>query len=156
MSLVRAGYTSGPACAALVSTHCVDGPFCSIAPACIEGINMLGTHTATMLLPLYKGGLCWPTIVYTIIGRPVLVTFCHSQTPPGQKFNPILLMLWHPTPRALCHRVEKNTDTLVKGMILFDQGGDGEERGKRSWTKLVLPSVCGPLVFCFVCSKDIF
>jgi hypothetical protein len=41
----------------------------------------------------------------------------------------------------------KNTDSLVKGMILFDQGGGGRGGGKRSWSK-VLPPV-SPWSACF-------
>ena len=41
----------------------------------------------------------------------------------------------------------KNTDSLVKGMILFDQGGGGRGGGKRSWSK-VLP-VFSPRSACF-------
>jgi len=40
---------------------------------------------------------------------------------------PFLPTLRHRTPRASCRSVEKNTDSLVKGMILFDQGGEGGE-----------------------------
>ena len=38
---------------------------------------------------------------------------------------PILPTLPHRTPRALCGGVKKNTNSLVKGMILCDQGGGG-------------------------------
>ncbi len=69
----------------------------------------------------------------------------------GAKIMPILPTLLHLTPRALCVSVEKNTDSLVKGMILFDHGGGGEVRaGKRS-----PPSVRGPLVFC-CCLREWF
>jgi len=47
----------------------------------------------------------------------------------GAKITPISPMLLHRTTRALCGSVEKNTDSLVKGMILFDQGGGREGRG---------------------------
>ena len=53
---------------------------------------------------------------------------------------PISPTLRHRTPRALCHSVETNTDSLVKGMILFDQGGGGGRGGgKRSWSKALPP-----------------
>ena len=44
----------------------------------------------------------------------------------------------------------KNTDSLVKGMILFDQGGGGRGGRKRSWSKVlpVLPPV-NPWSACF-------
>jgi hypothetical protein len=35
--------------------------------------------------------------------------------------------LRHCTPRALCRSIKTNTDSLVKGMILFEQGGRGEK-----------------------------
>ena len=53
-------------------------------------------------------------------------------------------MIPHPTLPVLCGSIKKNMDSLVEGMILFDQrgGGGGRGGGKRSWTKMVLPSVC--------------
>ena len=79
----------------------------------------------------------------------------------GAKIKQILPTLPHRTPCALCGIVEKNTDSLVKGMILFDQGGGGRGGGKRSWPKALPPSVCGPLVsacfrlyFVVVCARD--
>jgi len=45
----------------------------------------------------------------------------------------------HRTPRALCGSDEKNTDSLVKGMILFDQRGGGRGGGERSWSKVLPP-----------------
>ena len=41
------------------------------------------------------------------------------------KFIPNLPMLQHCNLRALSGSVEKNTDSLVKRMILFDQEGEG-------------------------------
>ena len=41
---------------------------------------------------------------------------------------PISPMLPHHTLRALCGSVEKNTESLVKGMILFAQGKGGGGR----------------------------
>jgi hypothetical protein len=71
---------------------------------------------------------------------------------------PILLMLQQPPLRALCHSVEKNTDSLVKGMILFAQGGGGGG-GKRSWSKafpLVSPwSACFLMLFARSIFSDI-
>ena len=66
------------------------------------------------------------------------------------KITPISPTLPHRTPRALCGSVEKNTDSLVKGMILFDQGGGGRggEGGKGHGRKCSPPSVRGPLVSC--------
>jgi hypothetical protein len=65
----------------------------------------------------------------------------------------------HRTPRALCGSVEKNTDSLVKGMILFDQGGGrGEGRGEKVMVESAPPcqSVVRlfPLVFFVVCARD--
>ena len=51
---------------------------------------------------------------------------------------PILPTLPYRTPRALCSSVKKNTDSIVKGMLLFDQGG-GEGRGKESWSESAPP-----------------
>ena len=53
---------------------------------------------------------------------------------------PILPTLLHHTPRALCGSVEINTDSLVKGMILFDQGGEGGE-GEKGHGRKALPSI---------------
>ena len=70
----------------------------------------------------------------------------------GPKIMPILPTLPHLTPRALCGSVEKNTESLVKGMIFFDQGGGGKVMaGKRS-----PPSVRGPLVFCCCLREGLF
>jgi len=66
------------------------------------------------------------------------------------------LTLRHRTPRALCRSVEKNTNSLVKGMILFDQGGGGRGGGNRSWSKSLPPVSRGPLVFSRETAKDFF
>ena len=77
----------------------------------------------------------------------------------GAKITPILPTLRRCTPRALCRSVEKNTDSLVKGLILFDQGGGGRGRGKRSWLKVLPPvspwSACFRLFFVFSSFSDI-
>ena len=73
----------------------------------------------------------------------VFVTHDHR----GAKITTILLMLPHHTPRALCGGVKKNTDSPVKGMILFAQGEGGGEGGKGHGRKCPPPSVRGPLVF---------
>ena len=79
----------------------------------------------------------------------------------GAKIKQILPTLHHRTPPALCGSVEKYTDSLVKGMISFDQGGGGRGGGKRSRSKALPLSVRGPLVsscFCLffvvVCARD--
>jgi len=74
---------------------------------------------------------------------------------------PILPTLPHRTPRALCGSVKKNTDSLVKGMILFDQGGKGGRGGgKRSWSKALPPvspwSACFLMLFARETAKDFF
>ena len=66
----------------------------------------------------------------------------------GAKIMPILPTLLHHTPRALCGSVEINTDSLVKGMILFDQGGEGEE-GEKGHGRKALPSI-SPWSTCFL------
>ena len=43
--------------------------------------------------------------------------------------------------------LRKNTDSLVKGMILFDQVGGMDGRWKRVVDEMVLPSVCCRLLF---------
>ena len=43
----------------------------------------------------------------------------------GAKFLLILTMLMHRPPGALCGSVEKNADSLVKGMTLCAQVGEG-------------------------------
>ena len=71
----------------------------------------------------------------------------------------ILPTLRHHPLRALCRSIKKNTDSLVKGMILFDQGG-GERRGKRSSPKALPPispwSVCFLLLFAQSIFSDVF
>ena len=64
-------------------------------------------------------------------------------------------MLRHPPLRALCHSVKKNTDSLVKGMILFAQGGGLE--GDKVMVKSAPPhqSVVR-LFFDVVCAKYFF
>jgi hypothetical protein len=79
----------------------------------------------------------------------------------GEKIKQILPTLPHRTPCALGGSVEKNIDSLVQGMILFDQGGGRRGGGKRSWSKALPLSVRGPLVsacsrlfFVVVCARD--
>ncbi len=70
-----------------------------------RALNMLGTHAATTLLPLCKGGGnmlanncmsdCWQEING---GFPVLVTFSHSLTPRGQTLFQFH-QCYHTTPR---------------------------------------------------------
>ena len=43
----------------------------------------------------------------------------------GENITPILPTLRHQQGRVLCRSVKKNTDSLVKGMILFAQGEGG-------------------------------
>jgi len=66
---------------------------------------------------------------------------------------PISPTLRHRTPRALRRSVKTNTDSLVKGMILFDQGG-GEGRGEKVMVEIAPPrqSVVR-LFFDVVCAK---
>jgi len=76
-------------------------------------------------LPWRRAGRQWRFTAhfdcYLIISM-VHECFCHSQTPGGGEITPIWMTLPHCTPRALCGCVKKNNDSLVKGMILFDQG----------------------------------
>jgi len=81
----------------------------------------------------------------------------------GAKITPILRTLRHRTPRALCRSIETNTDSLVKGMILFDQGGGGGEGGKvmvesaaprQSVVRLFFDVVCAKYIHSIV--SDIF
>jgi hypothetical protein len=74
------------------------------------------------------------------------------------KITPILPMLPHHTPSALCGSVEKNTDSLVKGMILFDQGGGGrggEGRGDKVMVESAPPRQSMVRLFpVVVCARD--
>ena len=74
----------------------------------------------------------------------------------GATFMLILPMLLHHPLRALCRSVEKNTDSLVKGMILFDQGGRGRGGEKSHDQKRSPPSVRGPLAFCCCLHEGFF
>ena len=50
-----------------------------------------------------------------------------------------------------------NTDSLVKGMILFDQGGGGEGRGKKVMVESAPPrQSVFRLFFDVVCAKYFF
>ena len=68
---------------------------------------------------------------------------------------PILPTLLHRTPCALCSSIEKNTDSLVKGMTLCAQGG-GEGRGGKVMVEIAVPrqSVVG--LFFVVVAQRIF
>ena len=75
----------------------------------------------------------------------------------GAKFFLVSPTLRHRTPRALCHSVEKNIDSLVEGLIFLDQGGGGEGGGKRSWTKSLPPvSPLSVAFFAVVCARIFF
>ena len=65
-------------------------------------------------------------------------------------------MLRHQPGRALCRSIEKNSDSLVKGMILFAQG-EGGGRGEKVMVKSAPPrqSVVR-LFFVVVSAKDFF
>ena len=69
----------------------------------------------------------------------------------GAKIKPILPTLPHRAPRALCGSIKKNTDSLVKGIILCDQEGGGEERGGKVMVESAPPvspwSACFLLLF---------
>ena len=95
--------------------------------------------------------------------RSISIFVTHKHRGGVAKIKQISPTLPYSTPRALCGSIEKNTDSLVKGMIFFDQGGGGRGGGKRSWSKALPPSVHGPLVsacFCLlfvvVCAKNFF
>ena len=78
----------------------------------------------------------------------------------GANIMPNLPMLPHRTPRALCGSVEKNADSLVKGMTLCAQVGGGRGGGKRSWSKSRPPvspwSACIFVVVALRIFSDIF
>ena len=99
-------------------------------------------------------------IVGNSVTRPV--QFSLGALPSGAAFTEKQGHGWNPTnvpeyfqvstsPRALCHSIKTNTDSPVKGMILFDQGGGGRGGGKRSWSKALPPvspwSACFLLLF---------
>ena len=73
----------------------------------------------------------------------------------GAKYMLILLTLWHHPLRALCRSVEKNTYSLVKGMILFDQGG-GEARGKKVMVERAPPRQSEARLFLLLFAQSIF
>ena len=76
----------------------------------------------------------------------------------GAKIKPILTTLPHRTPRALCGSVEKNTDSLVRGMVLFDQGGGREGRGEKIMVESAPPrqSVVRLFFLSFLRSSSLF
>ena len=63
-------------------------------------------------------------------------------------------------PACIMSSIEKNADSLVKGMIFFDQKGGGRGGGNRSWSKLLPPvslwSACYFLFFLVSFAKDFF
>jgi hypothetical protein len=65
----------------------------------------------------------------------------------GAKFLQILPTLPHRTLHVLCSSIQKNTYSLVKGMISFDQGVGGEGRGKTLLWNMVLPTSPWPACF---------
>jgi hypothetical protein len=70
---------------------------------------------------------------------------------------PISPTLPHCTPRALCGSIEKNIDSLVKGMTLFDQGGGGiGEREKGHGQRAPPRQSMVHLFFVVVCTKVFF
>ena len=108
-------------------------------------------------LPWRRAGRQWLRLPVAIKkgGNYSPYTFLSLTNSTGAKITPILPTLRHRTLRALCRSVKKNTDSLVKGMILFDQGGGGRGGGKRSWLKVLPPvspwSACFRLFFVAVC-----
>jgi len=88
--------------------------------------------------------------------RSVSVFVTHEHH--GGKIMPISPTLRHRTPRALCHNIETNTDSLVKGKILFaqEEGGGGGEKvmvesapPRQSVVRLFFDVVCAKYFFFF-------
>jgi hypothetical protein len=82
-------------------------------------------------LPWRRAGRQWLRLPVVIkrggnYGPYAFLSLTHTT---GAKIMPISPRLPHRTPQALCGSIEKNTDSLVKGMILFDQGGGGRGGG---------------------------
>ena len=78
-------------------------------------------------------------VIIVVVFGIVHERFCTSRTPQGQNF-PQFRQRYRIAPHvryAVASR--KNTDSLVKAMILLDQGGGGRGGGKRSWTILLPP-----------------
>jgi len=69
-----------------------------------------------------------------VVFAAVRERFCHSQTPWGQNLFQFRQRYGIATRVRYAVALRKNTDSLVKGMKLFDQGGGGRGGGKRSWT----------------------
>jgi hypothetical protein len=115
-------------------------------------------------LPWRQAGRQWRFAAHFdcyLICSMVHECFCHLRTPAG-KIYANFDMPPHRTPCALCGSIEKNMDSLVKGMILFDQGGrgrggGGEGRGGKVMVgKRSPPSVRGPFVFCCCLREGFF
>ncbi len=104
-----------------------------------NGLPWLWAGRQWLLLPvaIKKGGNYGPYVFLSLTNTT------------GAKITPFSPTLLHRTPPALRGSVEKNTDSLVKGMILFDQGGGGRGGGERSWSKV--PPPVSPWSACFCC-----
>ena len=73
--------------------------------------------------------------------------FCHSRTSRGLNLYQFRRRYGIAPHVRYAVASRKNTDSLVKGMILFDQGGGGRGGGKRSWSKVLPPVSPWPLLF---------
>ena len=74
----------------------------------------------------------------------------------GENITPILPTLRHQQGRVLCRSVKKNTDSLVKGMILFAQGEGGGDGGERSCSKALPPVTPWSACFLLLLAQRIF
>jgi len=61
---------------------------------------------------------------HLVFGPWAILSLTNSAGAKNMQISPTLR---HHTTRALCRSVKKNTDSLVKGIISFDQGGGGGE-----------------------------
>ncbi len=94
---------------------------------------------------------CWHDVSQPYSGPCNVLAFTDAT---GAKIMLILPTLWHHPLRALCFSVEKNTDSLVMGMILFDQGGGG--RGEKVMVERAPPPPSMVCMFVVVVCAEYF
>ena len=115
----------------------------SSSPPPLAAASPPGTTTAKTNLLLRPGGAYEP-ISY-------LRVFCHARTRQGLNLYQFCQRYGIAPHVRYAVASRKNTDSLVKGMIMVDQGGGGRGGGERSWSKVLPPvslwSACFSLFF---------
>jgi hypothetical protein len=101
-------------------------------------------------LPGRRAGRLWLRLPVAIKRGATTVhkRFCHSLTPRGLNLNQFRRRYGIAPNMRYAVASRKNTDSLVKGIRLLDEGGGKSGWGIRCSDEMVLPSVRPPLFFC--------